>query len=354
MELKQSMNDMITRCPKCHTSFRITPAQLQTAKGAVRCGSCLHIFKAMEHLVPGKNAPQPVAAKSAVSPAPSARTPVTERKFRTDNETVVRPLSTNPKFEYHKPKSSNVSAKDIADALRSSLDNPLSESPTPKPKPKTKTQPNSNNAAFGIPDDILDEDEHRPLRDDEGQQNMLVFDQAAIDSDDLSDSRMDEDDLLISDDMALAGEEKPAAPNSAYGDDLVESFLDLDNWKPKESSLFDRKSKTPKEEEDSDDKHSPDESWAIELLEDDDDAEPTYSGVHASLDELDLEMDEPDYEPPAEEYSRATTGSFNALDDSDIEDALGEPLSEHIEPKFDSSEPVTEKEFYPAFDYDSE
>lgn len=42
---------MVTRCPKCSTAFRITNAQLSLAKGAVRCGSCLHIFKATDYLV---------------------------------------------------------------------------------------------------------------------------------------------------------------------------------------------------------------------------------------------------------------------------------------------------------------
>jgi predicted Zn finger-like uncharacterized protein len=39
----------ITQCPKCDTTFRITPSQLQIAKGAVRCGACLHVFRASEH-----------------------------------------------------------------------------------------------------------------------------------------------------------------------------------------------------------------------------------------------------------------------------------------------------------------
>jgi len=45
------MTQMVTRCPKCATAFRITSTQLESAKGAVRCGSCLHIFKAQDHLV---------------------------------------------------------------------------------------------------------------------------------------------------------------------------------------------------------------------------------------------------------------------------------------------------------------
>ena len=47
------MADMITRCPKCDTAFRITPAHLRSAKGSVRCGSCLQVFNAKEHLTPG-------------------------------------------------------------------------------------------------------------------------------------------------------------------------------------------------------------------------------------------------------------------------------------------------------------
>jgi predicted Zn finger-like uncharacterized protein len=62
-------NAMITRCPKCGTAFRVTASQLQSAKGAVRCGSCLHVFKAHDHLVaaPVKITP----AKATVNAAPA-------------------------------------------------------------------------------------------------------------------------------------------------------------------------------------------------------------------------------------------------------------------------------------------
>lgn len=45
------MQKSITRCPKCHTAFRVTNAHLNSAKGAVRCGSCLNIFNAKDFLV---------------------------------------------------------------------------------------------------------------------------------------------------------------------------------------------------------------------------------------------------------------------------------------------------------------
>lgn len=41
----------ITRCPHCDTSFRVTHEQLAAADGAVRCGACLGVFSASEHLV---------------------------------------------------------------------------------------------------------------------------------------------------------------------------------------------------------------------------------------------------------------------------------------------------------------
>lgn len=43
------MTNRVTQCPKCMTSFRVTEVQLNIADGAVRCGSCLHIFHAPGH-----------------------------------------------------------------------------------------------------------------------------------------------------------------------------------------------------------------------------------------------------------------------------------------------------------------
>lgn len=60
------MTDAITRCPKCATSFRITKAHLESAKGAVRCGSCLSVFNAADHLL----APKPPAEPQEPTPKP--------------------------------------------------------------------------------------------------------------------------------------------------------------------------------------------------------------------------------------------------------------------------------------------
>lgn len=41
---------MNTICPDCNASFNVTEQQLSVAKGKVRCGSCLHVFNAIDHI----------------------------------------------------------------------------------------------------------------------------------------------------------------------------------------------------------------------------------------------------------------------------------------------------------------
>ncbi len=78
------MTEMVTRCPECETSFRLKPAHLNTASGAVRCGSCLHIFVARDHLVsrpikktapPPTETQAPTASETSDSSKPASRGP---------------------------------------------------------------------------------------------------------------------------------------------------------------------------------------------------------------------------------------------------------------------------------------
>lgn len=58
---------MFTRCPACHTLFRITADTLRAARGQVRCGRCQTRFDALEHLMEGA-----VAAPAAEASGPGA------------------------------------------------------------------------------------------------------------------------------------------------------------------------------------------------------------------------------------------------------------------------------------------
>jgi predicted Zn finger-like uncharacterized protein len=48
---------MLTRCPECGTSFRITTDQLVSRQGKVRCGHCQHVFSALGTLVHTRDDP---------------------------------------------------------------------------------------------------------------------------------------------------------------------------------------------------------------------------------------------------------------------------------------------------------
>lgn len=47
------MSEMISQCPKCMTSFRVTNEQLQMASGKVRCGYCMNVFMGGDFLISG-------------------------------------------------------------------------------------------------------------------------------------------------------------------------------------------------------------------------------------------------------------------------------------------------------------
>ena len=57
----------ITHCPQCETAFKVSPQQLELAKGWVRCGRCAHVFEAALHFETPPDIPAP--------PLPSADAP---------------------------------------------------------------------------------------------------------------------------------------------------------------------------------------------------------------------------------------------------------------------------------------
>ncbi len=57
----------ITHCPQCETAFKVSPQQLELAKGWVRCGRCAHVFEAALYFETPPDIPTP--------PVPSADAP---------------------------------------------------------------------------------------------------------------------------------------------------------------------------------------------------------------------------------------------------------------------------------------
>jgi predicted Zn finger-like uncharacterized protein len=70
----------VTQCPQCRTSFRVNLIQLGAARGAVRCGACLHVFNAAQQLLEqGQQLPESTPAPASSAPAasgPAVATPL--------------------------------------------------------------------------------------------------------------------------------------------------------------------------------------------------------------------------------------------------------------------------------------
>jgi len=88
---------MVTQCPACGTSFRVTPPQLQAQHGMVRCGRCAHVFDGFATLAtlgddrsPDAGA-QLAAADSVIEPAtrPAARPPAAPAQPAWSPQTIV-------------------------------------------------------------------------------------------------------------------------------------------------------------------------------------------------------------------------------------------------------------------------
>lgn len=63
---------LVTTCPQCLTSFRVSKEQLAASQGKVRCGKCQHVFDALARLgeVPVRNAEKPVFSQQPVTRPP--------------------------------------------------------------------------------------------------------------------------------------------------------------------------------------------------------------------------------------------------------------------------------------------
>ena len=103
----------VTRCPHCQTSFRVRDEHLNAARGMVRCGSCLQVFKAAEHFLSADAAPatpQPApqpdtqAQNPASAPASASNTDDDDIGLihdDMDNDPVTENLADDPYVDFN-------------------------------------------------------------------------------------------------------------------------------------------------------------------------------------------------------------------------------------------------------------
>ncbi|MFT5593744.1 MAG: putative Zn finger-like uncharacterized protein [Oceanicoccus sp.] len=203
----------ITKCPKCDTTFRVSPAQLQVAKGAVRCGACLHVFRATDHIQANKKP-----------------------------ESVIQDDRTEDMFgEKAEPSK-----------------------PATKPQPAIQEAPTTDDEF-----DFLIDDNNGLIDDD-----YDIDDNTYNDKNLINETGFDDDSGLIDDNNGI-DDDDDALIDDNYGrktpiiNDLNEDFLSL-NTQDHADPFFTESDKNDKVESTN---LSNDESWAESLLNDSDDAD---------------------------------------------------------------------------------
>lgn len=268
------MTSRVTQCPKCQTSFRVTDAQLDIANGAVRCGSCLHIFNATEHWLgetATTNKPEPITATNT-----ETQTPLSFDEpdlLAGDDEAIFDELFGDDDF-------------DDATQTEASIE--------PTPDSKSADNDTTHHEA-PISDDDLLIDDNSPLFEDEDDSSELHFRDTGQHS-------------VVSD--------YPAADisidsNSTNSDlELSDSFLNLDQWEgaPTSSAFQDQLEDEPDSEE----------AWAEQLLLEDEDEPSQPEPEFEEYDDLLSEFEQP---PPSPD---------TALD-PDLLDILSEPENQHYQ-----------------------
>lgn len=95
----------VTQCPHCRTSFRVSHAQLGAARGAVRCGACLHVFNAAQQLLD--------QGQTLAAPQAPAATPRTETNRPAASQAATEPARITPA----KPAQTTPPGKNPSDTL---------------------------------------------------------------------------------------------------------------------------------------------------------------------------------------------------------------------------------------------
>jgi predicted Zn finger-like uncharacterized protein len=242
--MNSASKQIITRCPKCGTAFRVTPTQLQSAKGAVRCGSCLHVFKAQDYIVAG---PQPTTALPGSSPTTQPTTLSTEAAKTTEaGKPAKNPTPTAAVTTPQKP---------IA---------PLP--PVSKPAPIAEPAILSAIKLLDLDQSVAPPTVKKAATPQVKKPVIRVIDKSSL---------AQADDILISDDM----DDKKSDAKTYDCEDLME----LDMTPVSDVSLFERKIRNKDEQQQAG--TDADESWAEMLIDDEDDDTPQLGVIKPKTDE---------------------------------------------------------------------
>lgn len=123
--MTQSARVLATRCPHCHTVFRVVADQLKLRDGLVRCGHCREVFDGRAYLCdpPADDTPpvssSPSATPDAASAAPTATRPSTHEGASSSSSTASTASSSSSPVTGEKPVPEMLTPTAIAALLGS-------------------------------------------------------------------------------------------------------------------------------------------------------------------------------------------------------------------------------------------
>ncbi|HSX85059.1 MAG TPA: MJ0042-type zinc finger domain-containing protein, partial [Cellvibrio sp.] len=254
--MTSASNQMITRCPKCGTAFRVTPSQLQSAKGAVRCGSCLNVFKAQEYLVASTTAPaiaKTVGVQTGIATAtttkPTATTALTGAKPGAIKST---PPSTPNQILASKPAPAATSQPSVSKPAANPGQPAILSTIKPLPIDTSKSLSAATASTAAVATTAVATAATKAAAARNAKPVIRTINKSSLGQ---------ADDILISDDME---DNKAESKNYEF-----DGFMDIDITPKSDVSLFERKIRDKNTEADA--SNTADESWAEMLIEDEDD-----------------------------------------------------------------------------------
>lgn len=235
------MSNMVTRCPQCQTSFKVTEEHLKIANGAVRCGSCLLVFQARQHWANPENmaATSMTAANTAAANTAATPAPVAGGKFRFDQSAIDNNAPASPQGGSvdQRPSASFVLPSAVVEAPKAAVEIPAHkkleeigdddrisddldiDDDEPEIVPKKNTQSADK---FGEPDD----DYGSVFDEFDGQEDSENFDQ-------LLDGDFNDLDALVDD--AASNKKSTAPSDEAWAKDMLAEIEQSE--KPEEMDL---------------------------------------------------------------------------------------------------------------------
>jgi predicted Zn finger-like uncharacterized protein len=129
---------VLTRCPRCETTFRVTPEQLKARHGRVRCGHCQNVFDALDTLIDATVQQVPAPVRDSVADETPAEVPESAAPWVEPAEvqsTPVEPTSVEAAPASTAELASQPSATEPSSSAEEAIPPEPAQEPEPEPIP---------------------------------------------------------------------------------------------------------------------------------------------------------------------------------------------------------------------------